>query len=145
MDQSGPPNLTIGMLAKRTGCKVETIRYYEKIGVLAVPGRSSGGQRRYEPDDLKRLNFVRRARDLGFSLADVRSLLGFVDDRDRSCDEIQAIGARHLEAVRARLADLRAMERVLDDMVARCQGGAVPDCPIIDALYDDGSTEDLSQ
>ncbi|MEE8516346.1 MAG: helix-turn-helix domain-containing protein [Alphaproteobacteria bacterium] len=145
MDHSGPPNLTIGILAKRTGCKVETIRYYEKIGVLPAPGRSSGGQRRYEPGHLKRLNFVRRARDLGFTLADVRSLLGFVDDQDRSRTEIQAIGARHLENVRARLSDLRAMERVLDDMVVRCQCGGVPDCPIIDALFDDDSMEDHSQ
>ncbi len=145
MDHSGPPNLTIGTLARRTGCKVETIRYYEKIGVLPAPGRSSGGQRRYEPGHLKRLNFIRRARDLGFTIADVRSLLGFVDDKDRSCDEIQAIGTRHLEKVRARLTDLRAMERVLDDMVARCQGGTVPDCPIIDALFDDDAAEDSPQ
>ncbi len=145
MEPSGPPNLTIGMLAKRTGCKVETIRYYEKIGVLAAPGRSSGGQRRYRPGDLKRLNFVRRARELGFTLADVRGLLSFADDRDRSCAEIQAIGTRHLETIRARLSDLRSMERVLDDMVARCQGGAVPDCPIIDALFDDDAAEDSPQ
>ena len=145
MDHSSPPNLTIGTLARRTGCKVETIRYYEKIGVLPEPGRSSGGQRRYEPGHLKRLNFVRRARDLGFTLADVRGLLSFVDNQDHSCAEVQVIGTRHLEKVRARLADLRAMERVLDDMVARCQGGAVPDCPIIDALFDDDAAEDRPQ
>jgi len=129
------PDLAIGTLARLTGCKVETIRYYERIGILPEPPRNSGGQRRYRAWHLKRLNFVRRARDLGFTLADVRGLLRLVDERDHSCEEVRTMALGHLEAVRARLADLEAMEAVLGEMVARCEGGKVPDCPIIDALY----------
>ncbi len=129
------PDLAIGTLARLTGCKVETIRYYERIGILPEPPRNSGGQRRYRAWHLKRLNFVRRARDLGFTLADVRGLLRLVDEQDHSCEEVRTMALGHLEAVRARLADLEAMETVLGEMVARCEGGKVPDCPIIDALY----------
>ena len=129
------PDLAIGALARRTGCKVETIRYYERIGILPAPPRNSGGQRRYRAWHLKRLNFVRRARDLGFTLADVRGLLRLVDEQGHGCDEVRTMALGHLSAVRARLADLKAMEAVLDEMVARCEGGKVPDCPIIDALY----------
>lgn len=129
------PDLAIGTLARLTGCKVETIRYYERIGILPEPPRNSGGQRRYRARHLKRLNFVRRARDLGFTLADVRGLLRLVDEQDHSCEEVRTMALGHLEAVRARLADLEAMEAVLGEMVARCEGGKVPDCPIIDALY----------
>ncbi len=128
-------DLAIGTLARLTGCKVETIRYYERIGILPEPPRNSGGQRRYRAWHLKRLNFVRRARDLGFTLADVRGLLRLVDEQDHSCEEVRTMALGHLEAVRARLADLEAMEAVLGEMVARCEGGKVPDCPIIDALY----------
>ena len=129
------PDLAIGTLARLTGCKVETIRYYERIGILPEPPRNSGGQRRYRAWHLKRLNFVRRARDLGFTLADVRGLLRLVDEQDHSCEEVRTMALGHLEAVRARLADLEAMDAVLGEMVARCEGGKVPDCPIIDALY----------
>ncbi len=129
------PDLAIGTLARLTGCKVETIRYYERIGILPEPPRNSGGQRRYRAWHLKRLNFVRRARDLGFTLADVRGLLRLVDEQDHSCEEVRTMALGHLEAVRARLADLEAMETVLGEMVARCEGGKVPDCPILDALY----------
>ncbi|MCZ6482640.1 MAG: helix-turn-helix domain-containing protein [Alphaproteobacteria bacterium] len=129
------PDLAIGTLARLTGCKVETIRYYERIGILPEPPRNSGGQRRYRAWHLKRLNFVRRARDLGFTLADVRGLLRLVDEQDHSCEEVRTMALGHLEAVRARLTDLEAMETVLGEMVARCEGGKVPDCPIIDALY----------
>ncbi|MEE8622708.1 MAG: helix-turn-helix domain-containing protein [Alphaproteobacteria bacterium] len=135
MNASDVPRLAIGALAERTGCKVETIRYYERIGILPEPARNLGGQRRYADWHLKRLNFVRRARDLGFTLDDVRGLLRLVDEQGHGCAEVEAMARRHLDAVRARLADLRAMEAVLKETVARCAGGAVPDCPIIEALF----------
>ncbi len=135
MTASDAPRLAIGALAERTGCKVETIRYYERIGILPEPARNLGGQRRYAARHLKRLNFVRRARGLGFTLDDVRGLLRLVDEQGHSCAEVEAMAQRHLDAVRARLADLRAMEAVLKETVARCEGGAVPDCPIIEALF----------
>ena len=129
------PEVSIGVLAQRTGCKAETIRYYERIGILAEPRRTSGRQRRYGLQHLMRLNFVRRARDLGFTLDEVRALLGLVDEGGHSCAEVEAVARGHLESVRVRIADLTAMEAVLEDMVARCAGGTVPDCPIIEALF----------
>ena len=127
--------VSIGVLAQRTGCKAETIRYYERIGMLPEPRRTPGRQRRYGLEHHMRLNFVRRARDLGFTLDEVRALLRLVDEGNHSCAEVEAVARRHLDSVRVRIADLRAMEAVLEDMVARCAGGTVPDCPIIEALF----------
>jgi MerR family mercuric resistance operon transcriptional regulator len=124
----------IGTLSKRTGCNVETIRYYEHIGLLPPPARSTGGYRLYEPRHLTRLTFVRRARALGFSIAEVRTLLGLADRRSRSCARVRAVAARHLEDVRARIADLQALERTLKATVARCARGNGSDCPLIEAL-----------
>ncbi len=135
MDASDLPHLPIGTLAKQTGCKVETIRYYENIGVLPPPARSSGGQRRYTINHLKRLNFVRRARALGFTLNEVRDLLRLVDGGDYTCAEVEAVTLAHLGDVRTKIADLRKLERVLNDMASQCDGGTVPDCPVIDALF----------
>ena len=135
MTERHQAEISIGALAQRTGCKTETIRYYERIGILPQPRRTSGRQRRYGREPLMRLNFVRRARDLGFTLDEVRALLAMVDEGDHSCAEVEAVARRHLDSVRVRIADLRAMETVLDDMLARCAGGTVPDCPIIEALF----------
>ena len=129
------PLLKIGALAERIGCKVETIRYYEAIGILPKPGRSEGGQRIYNRDHLKRLNFVRRARNLGFTLDEVRALLRLVDEKGHSCAEVRALGRVHLDGVRARIADLEALEAVLEKLVQDCAGGTVPECPIIEALF----------
>ncbi len=128
--------LTIGDLSRRTGVKVETIRYYERIGVLPRPHRTGGGHRSYDEAELKRLGFVRRARELGFALQDVRALLALVDGGDYSCAEVRDMTLHHLGAVRRRIADLRRMERVLRAMAAECVGGQVPDCPIVDALFE---------
>lgn len=133
---SKTPYLTIGVLAKRTGCKVETIRYYERIGLIEEPLRSAGGHRHYAEAHLKRLNFVRRARDLGFPLETVRALLALATPGDRTCAEVERLATTHLETVRAKLADLRRLKKVLDDLVARCKGGTVPECPIIEALFE---------
>ncbi len=128
--------ITIGALSRRTGVKVETIRYYERIGVLPRPDRTEGGHRSYDETQLKRLGFVRRARELGFALQDVRALLALVDGGDYSCAEVRDVTLQHLRAVRRRIADLRRMEQVLRAMAAECDGGQVPDCPIIDALFE---------
>jgi MerR family mercuric resistance operon transcriptional regulator len=128
-------NLTIGALSGRTGVNIETIRYYERIGVLRAPARSGGGHRLYDADDLKRLTFIRRSRDLGFSLVEVRALLNLADQRSRSCAKVRDLATGHLEDVRAKLADLRRMERILDAMVTRCADGTLPECPLIDALF----------
>ncbi len=129
--------LPIGKLAARTGVNIETIRYYERIGMIPPPPRSAGGQRRYDEIHLRRLAFVRRCRELGFPLDQIRALLDLVDGGDYTCAEVREATVRQLEAVRARIADLRIMERTLDAMAAACAGGSVPDCPIIDALFAD--------
>ena len=105
--------LTIGTLAALTGCKPETIRYYEQVGVLSKPARTEGGQRRYEREHHQRLNFVRRARDLGFPLEEVRGLLRLVDEPGHTCAEVEKVARKHLDGVQSRLADLRALEGVL--------------------------------
>jgi MerR family mercuric resistance operon transcriptional regulator len=127
--------LAIGALSERTGCKVETIRFYERARLLPAPARSPGGYRLYREDHLKRLTFIRRARALGFSIDGVRKLLKLADERKRPCAEVRAVAGAHLEDVRAKIADLRAMERVLRDTVARCADGRRADCPLIEALY----------
>ncbi|ARE85667.1 Mercuric resistance operon regulatory protein [Roseovarius sp. EC-HK134] len=123
-------------LARATGCNLETIRYYEKIGIMPDPPRSVKGYRSYDDTHVKRLKFVMRSRDLGFSLEEVRGLLGLVDDRCRTCAEVQMIAEDHLTDVRAKIADLKRIERVLSDTVARCTGDAAPECAVIDALLD---------
>ncbi len=131
--------LAIGTLSQRTGCNIETIRYYERVGLLPSPARSPGGYRLYGTEHLKRLTFIRRARALGFSIDEVRTLLKLADQRKRPCAEVRLVAAGHLEDVRAKIADLKTMERVLSETVARCAEGAGSHCPVIDALYRDGS------
>ena len=123
-------------MARATGCNLETIRYYEKIGIMPDPPRSTKGYRSYDDAHVKRLKFVMRSRDLGFSLEEVRGLLGLVDDRSRTCAEVQIIAEDHLTDAQAKIADLQRIERVLSDTVARCTGDAVPECAVIDALLD---------
>ncbi len=129
------PRLGIGEVARRADCKVETVRYYERIGILPSPDRSVGGQRRYDTEHLKRLYFVRRARGLGFTLDEVRNLLELADDREQTCAEVAAIARGHLGGIRSKIANLRRLEAVLDDLVVACADGAKPDCPIIETLY----------
>ncbi|MBR9865167.1 MAG: helix-turn-helix domain-containing protein [Rhodobacteraceae bacterium] len=125
-----------GDLARATGCNLETIRYYEKIGIMPDPPRSTKGYRSYDNAHVRRLKFVMRSRDLGFSLEEVRGLLGLVDEQSRTCAEVQIIAEDHLTDVRAKIADLQRIEHVLSDTVARCTGDAVPECAVIDALLD---------
>ena len=127
--------LTRGVIAKRTGVNIETVRYYERIGLLPEPPRSAGGHRLYDEDLLRRLNFIRRSRELGFTLDEVRGLLRLVDGGDYTCGEVEILTRAHLGEVRHKLADLKRMEKVLREMVARCEGGEVPECPVIDALF----------
>jgi MerR family mercuric resistance operon transcriptional regulator len=137
--------IAIGRLAKHTGTNVETIRYYERLGLWPVPPRTAGGYRLYGTEHLKRLNFVRRARVLGFSIEEVRTLLRLADERKRPCAEVRVVAGAHLADVRAKLADLKAMERVLKETVARCADrGTGTHCPLIDALYRDENSGPLA-
>lgn len=136
--QDSAPRLPIGELSRRTGCNIETIRYYERAGLLPQPTRSAGGHRMYGTAHLMRLSFVRRARELGFTLDEVRALLRLVEERDRPYAEARDLAARHLEDVRARIADLRRMEAALEGTLACCADGASPECPLIEALFRNG-------
>ena len=127
--------LSIGKLSQQSGVNIETIRYYEKIGVMP-PGRSAGGFRIYEPDHLKRLSFVRRGRQLGFSLDEIRNLLRLVDGHGHTCAEVHALMLSHLAEIRRKIRDLRRLQRAMAEMAARCSGESVPECPIVDALFD---------
>lgn len=133
---SRAPTLTIGALSKRIGVNIETIRFYERIGILPKPPRTVGGHRIYGHDHSKRLCFVRRSRELGFSLDEVRVLLQLVDGGRYTCAEVKAVTLDHLADVHRKIADLRRLERALAAMAAKCRGGKVPDCPIVDVLYD---------
>ncbi|PLW76745.1 MerR family transcriptional regulator [Cohaesibacter celericrescens] len=126
---------SIGELSKSSGVKVPTIRYYEQVGLLQPADRSEGNQRRYERDGLKRLVFIRHARDLGFSLDDIRSLLTLSEDNSHSCTQADEIVARHLDDVRARIAKLARLETELVRMT-QCEGHSVADCEVIESLAD---------
>jgi Cu(I)-responsive transcriptional regulator len=132
--------LTIGALAKRTDTKVETIRYYERINLLPAPARTSGNYRAYDAEHLGRLSFIRRARDLGFSIEQLRELLSLADQRNRSCAGVDAIARQHLAEVERKISDLNAMRRELSTIIDQCGRGAIANCRIIEALSP-GSTK----
>lgn len=128
--------LSIGELSQDTGVNIETIRYYERIGVMPKPARTKGGHRAYDATQLKRLAFIKRSRELGFSLNEIRALLDLVDAGTYTCSEVHDMTVEHLANVKRKIADLRRMEQVLKQMAAECSRGDVPDCPIVDALFD---------
>lgn len=127
--------LTIGRLAERSGVNLETVRYYERIGIMPEPLRTDGGHRVYKHEHLKRLGFIRRSRELGFSLEEIRSLLALVDGGDYTCAEVRDLTLQHSAEVHRKIADLRRLERSLKRMAAQCSGDTVPECPIIDVLW----------
>jgi MerR family mercuric resistance operon transcriptional regulator len=124
----------IGVLSRKTGVNIETIRYYERAGLLPKPVRTSGGYRAYRPRDAQRLSFIRRTRDLGFSLDEVRRLLGLADQKSRSCRSVHAVAVKHLADIREKIDDLRRMEKVLSELAAKCGQGSMPACPLLEAL-----------
>ena len=129
----------IGALSKQTGCNIETIRYYERIGMMPLAPRSDGGHRLYGEAQARRLGFIRRTRQLGFTLDQIRTLLKLVDGGRYTCAQVKRITVHHLDEVQRKAADLRKIERVLREMAAQCDGGTVPACPVIDALFDQAS------
>ena len=126
--------MNIGELARVTNTKAETIRYYERIGLLPSPPRTAGNYRDYSAAHVSRLTFTRRARDLGFSIEQIRALLNLADDKSQSCEAVDAIAREHLSDVQRKLADLEALGRGLDSLIGQCRHGTVADCRIIEAL-----------
>ena len=127
----------IGEMSLKTGVNIETIRYYERTNLLPKPDRTLGGNRQYNYEQLKRLKFVRRSRDLGFSIAKIKALLEMVDGVDLTCGEVHDMTIFHLSNVKNKIADLRQLEKTLKKIAAECSKGDLPDCPIIDTLFAD--------
>ena len=128
--------MNIGTVAEGSGVPPKTIRYYESIGLIHPAVRGPNGYRTYAPIDVRTLYFIKRARSLGFSVEDVRDLLGLWRDKSRTSVAVTSLGTRHLEALDRKLAELRSMRKVLAKLVKRCRGDASPDCPILDDLDD---------
>jgi MerR family transcriptional regulator, mercuric resistance operon regulatory protein len=124
----------IGELSRLTGVNIETIRYYEKIKMLRPPPRTEGGRRIYGPAETRVLAFIRRGRELGFGLEDIRALIALGAPGKASCADVREIAAHHLDNIRAKIADLRKLERLLSKTIAQCSGNRVPDCPVLDIL-----------
>ncbi len=128
-----------GKLAQSTGCNLETIRYYEKIALMHEPDRTESGHRVYSLDDQRRLKFILRSRELGFSIEQLRGLLNLVESDDYTCGEVLDVTTQRIADIKSKISDLKKLERTLSDMSSRCAGGEVPDCPVINSLFDEQS------
>jgi len=127
-------SISRGDLSRRTGVNIETIRYFEKVGLLTAAPRTQGGCRVYGEQHVRALTFIRRARELGFTPDEVRAILNLGGPGEACCDEVREIALHHLEKVRLKMADLAKLERLLASTVERCTGGHVPECAVIDML-----------
>ena len=130
-------NLLIGQLSRLTGVNIETIRYYERIDIMPKPRRSDGGHRLYDKDQYKRLRFVKRSRDIGFSLEEIRTLLALDDQDELSCNEVYSLTEEHLKKVQQKISELKSIESALKKLANQCSRGNKPDCPIFDMLLGD--------
>lgn len=131
-------NLFIGELSRQTGVNIETIRYFERIGTIDTPCRTEGGHRVYDDGHLRALGFIRRARELGFTPKEVRDILTLGGPGSACCDEVRDIAAHHLQQVRAKMANLAQIERLLAATINRCSGDHAPVCPVIDMIEGEG-------
>jgi len=131
---AGERIMNIGVLAERAGVAAKTIRYYEDIGLIRKPERLPNGYRAYSPTDERELHFIKRARELGFSVDEVRGLLDLWRDKKRASRAVKALAASHLKALDRKIAELRAVRRSLAHLVAHCHGDARPECPILEDL-----------
>ena len=138
MNISKKNSYSVGDLATACGCKVETVRYYEKTGLMPNPPRTMGGHRIYSLEHMKRLVFIRRSRELGFTIQQVSELLHFVDQPGHSCGEVKAMAMLQARTVQEKIDKLKRLQKALNDMAVRCKGKnfKVEDCAIIDALFD---------
>jgi len=132
------PGYPIGEASRATGVKVPTIRYYEDIGLISAPSRSAGNRRLYDTDDLRRLAFIRHARELGFDVEAIRTLLALQDRPSQSCAAADAVAKARLAEVDARIVRLTALKAELEEMVAQCARGRIDTCRVIETLADGG-------
>lgn len=141
MAAANAKRITRGELARRTRVNIETIRYFENIGVLATPDRTEGGHRIYGEEHVRTLAFVRRARNLGFTPKEVRAILALGGPGKACCDEVREVAQHHLAMVRAKLADLTELERLLAGTVQECSGKADPDCAVVDLIEESSAVD----
>lgn len=127
---------SIGEASERSGVKVTTIRFYEEIGLISPPGRTSGNRRRYRAEDIDRIAFIRHARELGFEIEDIRGLLSMTEKPNASCQEADQIARHHLRAVDHRISQLNLLRKELHRMIDECEHGRVCDCRVIQTLAD---------
>jgi MerR family mercuric resistance operon transcriptional regulator len=128
-------NFSIDVLSRQTGVNIETVRYYEKIGLMPAPPRTEGGYQLFSGEHLKQLAFIGRSRELGFTLDEIRNLLGMVEG-GYTCGAVQQAALANLAQVRRKITDLRRLQRTLAKTAARCEAGDAPECPIMDALFE---------
>ncbi|PCJ39465.1 MAG: MerR family transcriptional regulator [Moraxellaceae bacterium] len=130
-------HFTIGQLAKKANCKVETVHYYEKSGLMPEPPRTEGGHRIYALPHIKRLSFIRRCRELGFSIEQIKELLKFIDEPGHCCGEVKSMAVLHSRDIQQKIEDLKRLQTGLNEMVRHCKdaGDSIDECPIIEALY----------
>ena len=128
--------IKIGELSNKTGVHIETIRYYERLKLIPEPGRSEAGHRVYNEQHVKRLSFIRRCRNLDFSLKEIRFLLQAAEAENPSCQDVEIFSGKHLSLIQAKIKDLRAMEKTMKNLLSECQGNRTPGCPLIDVLYE---------
>lgn len=128
---------SIGQMAQQANCKVETVHYYEKIKLMPKPPRTEGGHRIYALSHVKRLNFIRRSRELGFSIEQIKELLKLIDEPNHCCGEVKKIAMQHGKKVQQKIDDLQRLKGALNHMISQCKNSdfSIDDCPIIDALY----------
>ena len=134
LSDSRSENLAIGELSRQSGVNIETVRYYERIKILPAPPRTATGRRIYDYTHLRTLAFIRRSRELGFSLNEIRALIRLGGPEKATCGQVREIAAHHLTDIRAKLNDLKKLERLLAKTLARCSGKTVPDCPVLEIL-----------
>lgn len=126
--------LPIGAVSELSGVNIETIRYYERVALVPKPRRTVGGRRIYGPEYVRLLSFIRRARELGFSLEQIRALIRLGGPQGAKCEQVRNVTSRHLEDVRSKISDLRKLEKLLANTIAKCASGSAPTCPVIDVL-----------
>ena len=131
-------SLSIGALSGRTGVKVPTIRYYEQVGLLPEPPRTESNRRTYGEEHVRRLRFIRHARELGFEVEDIRQLLPLSSDPDRPCGEVDAIARKHLSEIESKIARLEGLRAEVRRMIEQCACGEIKDCRVVEVLADHG-------
>ncbi|MCF4098431.1 MerR family transcriptional regulator [Maritalea mediterranea] len=126
---------SIGEVSRATDVNIETIRYYERIGLMPAPDRTAGGNRQYSLEQKRQLSFIKRARNLGFSIDQIRSLLIMADENEMTCRQVSALTATHLADVQDKIKELKRLESKLQSLHQKCQSNNAPDCPMIEDLF----------